>query len=453
MAVQPEPPPGVPTTAPRPDAEGVGLRRRLRRSARPPLRVVRSVAFALLRAQGRRHRADLRSAADRVSFLLLDAFAMGGTNRTVFTLAGHLARTRDVALISVLQTAPAPFFAVPAGVRLIALDKQGRTPLQRLLARAPSLLWNDADTAFPSVSLWTDIQLVRTLRALPPGVVIGTRPGLNILLARLRPAHLLTVGQQHLALDGHHPALRAEIARAYRHLDGFAVLGRDDERDLEPLLAGAPTRLVRIPNALPDLGPPRTPDLDTRVAVGLGRLTDQKGFDRLLPAFAQVVAQRPDWVLRIYGDGPEREALESQAVDLGLERHVQLMGASRDVSADLARASLFVLSSRTEGFPMVLLEAMAAGLPVVSFACPHGPDEILTDGEDGLLVPDGDIDALAAAVLRLVDDPAQRAALSRRARQTVARYGLDEIGGRWESFLDGLGARRAAGVPVDEAAR
>jgi glycosyltransferase involved in cell wall biosynthesis len=194
----------------------------------------------------------------------------------------------------------------------------------------------------------------------------------------------------------------------------------------------------RIPNALPLLDG-GVSSLDSRVVVAAGRLTGQKGFDLLIRAWASVVESAPEWKLRIYGGGPLRGELERLVTSLGLSSSVSLMGATKQMGEELARGSLFALSSRFEGFGMVLVEAMSKGLPVVSFDCPRGPSEIVSDGVDGLLVPAEDVDGLARALVSLMGDEARRRSFGAAALQKSRRYSAEEIGARWDELLDSLG--------------
>ena len=388
-----------------------------------------------------------------VTILLGNAYGMGGTIRTVLNLAAQLSATRDVQVLSVVRRRSRASLEVPPGVQVRALSdetlrQKGITGRLRTLLRAqPSVLWHDQDWALPLSSLWTDLVLVRTLRSLPPGVVIGTRPALNLLLAQAAPARLVTVGQEHMNLHAHRPRLAADLRRHYPRLDALAVLTSADERDYGALLSSAGTRVVRIPNALTEL-PGGLSTLEEKVVVAAGRLTGQKGFDRLLPAFAQVVRAHPDWSLRIFGEGHHDRRLRRQAAELGLSGSVHFLGTSRQFGGELARSSVFALSSRYEGFGMVLIEAMSKGLAVVSFDCPNGPGDVLTSGSDGLLVPEGDVDALAAALLRVIEDEPLRRALGQAAVHSAARYDARIIGAAWSGLLEELvGSRRA--LPAD----
>jgi glycosyltransferase involved in cell wall biosynthesis len=217
------------------------------------------------------------------------------------------------------------------------------------------------------------------------------------------------------------------------------VLTRDDLRDYGEVLRGARTRLEQIPNALPELaGGLASPD--SKVVVAAGRLTGQKGFDMLIPAFAPVAREHPDWELRIYGSGPQRPELERLIAEHGLEGRVRLMGRTDNIGEAFAEGGLFVLSSRFEGFGIVIVEAMSKGLPVVSFDCPRGPSEIIDHDVDGLLVPNGDVAALSAAMLELVADRERRERYAAAALEKARTFSSDAIGGRWDDLLATLGA-------------
>jgi len=189
-----------------------------------------------------------------------------------------------------------------------------------------------------------------------------------------------------------------------------------------------------VPNPVV-LPPGVTADRRGTRLVAVGRLVPQKGFDLLLEAFARIAATHRDWHLTIWGEGPERPALVAQRDALGLKDRVTLPGTSSTPGEWLTTADAFVLSSRYEGWGNVLAEAMAAGLPVVSFDCPFGPGDMITDGVDGLLVPDGDVDGLSAALSRLMSDGALRERLGEAARQSSRRHSGARIMTLWDGII------------------
>jgi len=208
-------------------------------------------------------------------------------------------------------------------------------------------------------------------------------------------------------------------------------------------------RSVVIPN--PVAVPPSTPQCprsephsERRILIAMGRLVRQKGFDLLLQAFARVARHHPAWSLTIIGKGPLQRELREQCSALNLDAQVHFAGELADPFPTLRAADLFVLSSRFEGFSLALTEAMACGLPVVSFDCPEGPRDIIRDGVDGVLVPPEDVSALATALGRLMDDPQERARLATEAATVSARFGREPVLSIWQDMFDGILAARLA---------
>jgi len=415
---------GLPAAAGRDSLRRESRRRRLL----GPLAVAlhRAVLGALTLAIGHRGRAAPQPGPLR--FLLAHAWGFGGTIRTTLTLTGALARAgHDVEIVSVLRRRERPFFALPDGVRVRALaDRRAAGLLDRL----PSVLVHPEDYAYPWCSLWTDLRLLRGLRALRGGTLVATRPALNLLAVRLAHPSVTVIGQEHLNFGAHRPRLAAEIRRRYGRLDALTVLSSEDLRDYGALVGG---RVHRIPNPVTELDGGRS-DGSAKVVVAAGRLNTQKGFDLLIEAWRAVAERHPGWTLRIFGSGPERAALERAAAGLPVE----LPGRTDALGAAMAAGSLFVLSSRWEGFGLVLVEAMGKGLPVVSFDCPRGPSDIVTPGEDGLLVPPEDVPGLTAALLELIEDPPRRARMAATARETARRYEPAAIVPQWDALLRDL---------------
>ena len=286
---------------------------------------------------------------------------------------------------------------------------------------------------------------MRALRSMRTGVLVTTRPSLAAVAARFAPSSLVLVDQEHINADTRPEPLKQGVraAAARGRLHGLAVLTDRDRSDWSDILGAGSTVIRAIPNPVPwPVGHDgRQRD---RVVVGAGRPMPQKGFDRLIKAWAQVAPLHPDWRLHIYGEGRYGTSLQRVIDKQGLSDVVELKGWTDDISEVLSDASVFALSSRNEGLPMAVLEALGRGLAVVAFDCPRGPRELVSDGVNGFLVADGELGAFGAALSKVMDDDALRARLQAGALQTAERYSVDAVTQQWRELIDGLTAERAA---------
>ncbi|MGW6272983.1 glycosyltransferase [Streptomyces sp. NPDC055060] len=222
------------------------------------------------------------------------------------------------------------------------------------------------------------------------------------------------------------------VKRSYPAVDRWLALTQEDADDW---IADGMHNVGAMPNALahlPEMPSPRR----EKVVCSIGRLADQKGVDMLVDTWALVAPRRPDWTLRIYGAGADEADLKRQCTRLGLDGSVQWRGRTGDVPGVLAESSLFVQSSRGEGFPLALMEAMASAVPCAAFDCAPGVRELVRHGEDGLLAPAGDIEALADRLLRLTGNPRLRDAMGERARRNVQRFSEERVLARWEELFE-----------------
>jgi glycosyltransferase involved in cell wall biosynthesis len=408
------------------------------------LRVFRSALLRYVRAEP-----DPSLDPDRKVFILLvSAWGMGGTIRAAINLAGYLADHKDVEIVSTYRRREEPYFAFDPRVKVTALDdeRKGATParlrpLRAVLRRIPSALYHPADIRKHNHSLWTDIRLVRLLRR-QRGVVIGSRPGHNILVADLKVPGLVGIGLEQMNLRSHAKNLRKAMLRRYRDLDGLAVLTEQDREEYGRAMNGTAPPMWRIPNTVARVEPPRA-DLSATRIFAAGRYTAQKGYDFLIPAFAPVAAAHPGWELKLCGRGKDTAKLRALISELGLEGRVILEGPTDDVPGEMARASIYALSSRFEGFPLVLIEAMSKGMACVAFDCPTGPADIIDDHRNGLLVPARDVEGLTAALMEMVADEDLRRRCGEAAVETAQGFTMAAIGPKWDEMMQALLHERA----------
>lgn len=379
-----------------------------------------------------------------LSFLLHNAYAVGGTIRTTFTLAAALAAHHDVEIVSVFRHRDEPSMGTPAGVALRHLvDLRPDSPAYdgEAAEHPRARVFPAGDSRHRQYSALTDTRIAAHLRSLEADVVVGTRPGLNVHIARQTRPGPVRVGQEHLSLGAHTGRLRREIRHRYRLLDAVTTVTEADAHAYRTRLRLPGLRIAAIPNGVP--APALAPaDSTGRLVIAAGRLTQVKRYDLLVRAFAQVVEVRPDWRLRIYGggdaSGDEKQTLRALVESHGLHNHVLLMGQTGSLEAEWVKGSVAAVTSGRESFGMTIVEAMRCGLPVVATDCPHGPAEIIEDGVDGRLVPNGDVAAISAALLALIQDDGLRRRTGEAALAASARFDPALIAARHEALFTEL---------------
>lgn len=351
--------------------------------------------------------------------LVIYGLGSGGTERVATLLANEWATAGCHVTIVTLQSADhIPFFDIHPNVHLQQL---GTTKVRTSIFYALS------------ANLMRIGRIRSALRQIAPDRVIAFADTVNIItiLASLGLGIPVLISQR--VSPTHHPLfwpwklLRWALYRL-ASLVVTQTLGMSKEMPYA-------SHTVVIPNPVLPAQELATAidDSDTAPSiVTLGRLSAQKRHDMLINAFALVADQWPQWTLQIYGNGPKQDELSSLIASLNLEDRVTLRGNVKQTAPVLSRADIFVCSSDYEGFPNALCEAMAHAVPVISTDCPTGPSDIILDGENGFLVPPGDIMSLAAAMEKLIADTELRHKFGAAGKHSISRYAMPKILAHWE---------------------
>ena len=215
-------------------------------------------------------------------------------------------------------------------------------------------------------------------------------------------------------------------------LKALVVLTPQDAKDWENV-----TKTYVIPNAV-SFSPEESAELENKQVIMVGRYNNAKGYDYLIPAWGIVHQRHPEWILNVYGSGELYNDVVHMIQEHCLDGSIILHEPTDHIMEKYLESSICVLSSRYEGFSLVILEGMSCGVPFVSFDCPYGPRNIIHDGEDGILVDYLNIDAFADNICRLIEDPVLRKKMGNAAKRNVKRFGQDEVMKRWTGFFDSL---------------
>ncbi len=353
--------------------------------------------------------------------LVIGAMNSGGAQRVISILANYWAVSGDQVTLLTFEESKNSFFVLDPSITYVPLRIRPRTlkfslginTLREILALNPAIKQSKPDAVI-SFLVATNIPVLISTFFLKIPVIVSERtdPKYQMIGKRLSILRALT----------------------YKYADRIVVQTKDAARYFKLL---PQNKIMVIPN--PVLIPKFSPieeELPSPSIIAIGRLSEEKGFDLLLKAFSQIKDKHPKWRLLIFGEGPLRQELGKLAKDLGLIDQSEFHAPVKNINNYLSKSAIFVLSSRREGFPNALCEAMACGIAVISTDCPSGPKEIIRDGIDGVLIPKEDIDALAKAMDHLMSDETERKKLGNRAKEIVERYSIDKIMNEWNGMLE-----------------
>lgn len=358
--------------------------------------------------------------------LVISTFGAGGAERVMSVMANYwVEQGKDITLIT-LSPQSNDWYKLHPRVKRVGLD------VLSMSAHIGQAIRDNVRRI---------IGLRRALRRVHPDVVISFLDTTNVLtlMASRGLGIPLIVSERN---DPHQNSIGSAWSGLrsllYRHADAVVVQS-GAIRDWALRLPGIKAIYV-IPNPVNSTGNGSEQASRRRgsahTIAAMGRLVRQKGFDILIEAFGRCAGKHSDWSLVILGEGPQRASLQNFAADLGIADRVNLAGQFLEPATVLKRADLFVLSSRYEGFPNALLEAMACQLPVVSTDCSGGgPREIIRDGVDGILVPPEDVAALADAMDRLMANSNERRRLGTRACEIIERFSIGRIMALWDEAV------------------
>ena len=353
--------------------------------------------------------------------VVISSLACGGAERTALAIVNHWAeRGYKITLLTFEEIGIPPFYEVNQSIKLLPLG----------LAKNSHNL---------SQRIWNNLRRLITLRVAiqksTPDFVLSflNRTNIRTLLSLIGTGVPVVISEQTDPVHGNLARNWQWLRNRIYPLASRVVTHTEQAAQYLTNLLGC--EVVVIPNPVTpfEIKQQVTSNMAS-VIVAVGALEREKGFDLLLRSLAQITAKHPNTILRILGEGTQRTYLESLRAELGLNNQVYLPGRVKNIFSELSKADLFVMPSRIEGFGNALCEAMACGLPVIATDC-MGPREIVRNGIDGLLVPVGDVKALANTISDLLENKQQREHLSMQAREIMKRVSLTEVMKHWDNLL------------------
>ena len=357
----------------------------------------------------------------RICFFIDDITHTGGIERVTSNLSQQFLVDRNdlvIDIVSQFKSDDKPWYCFD-GCNLVYLTNKNYDAKPHSLQRLVRMIGN----------IWNVRQYFKNNKY---DVIIGQSfPNVFVLfIAGVRLTSVLAA--EHVFYGYYGRFLRGVRIFIYRFCKKIIVLTSDDKECYDRHFKKEHTVLIPNPVVVPEYNYSL---LNNKQSIAMGRIQYQKGFDTLVDVYSMVHKKYPDWIVNIYGDGNYRKEISDLISQKGLEGVVVLKGRTNDVPTVMKEASFFILSSRFEGFGMVIVEAMCQGLPVVSFDCPTGPSDIVITNYNGILVKNQDKEALAEAIIYMIENPERRKEMGKNAVETAKKYKVTSIARLWYNLF------------------
>lgn len=364
--------------------------------------------------------------------------AFGGVEKAIVNMANLFAERFDVEIISVYKMPNSPAYALDERVRVRYLLKSipNREEWKSAAADFKPLRLLKESVKGVNTLVGKRLSVIRAIRQIRDGVIITTRHEDNIALSRYGNKGVLKIAQLH-----HDHRFEKQYVNAfkkdYSNIDYFTVLTPGLAEEVGEMMKGTKTRVVNIPNFIDNIPEHIDQKAKEKVVVAAGRLHPMKRFDVLIRIFASIHASAPDWKLRIIGEGEMRPELERLITENHAEEYIELTGAmgADGVQEEMLHAGIYAMSSSSEGFAFVIIEAQSCALPVVAFDVRVGPPYLIEDGKDGFLVADNDEKAYGEKLLRLMKDDGLRERMGQAGREHAPEFSKEKIAHMWYEIL------------------
>lgn len=352
----------------------------------------------------------------KITIFIHGMYNMGGTEKVVSLIANELSKKYEVEIISLIKHAEKPFYNIGEKIKIISLFEREFQPIKLYY---PYLIY----------------KVKKLLRNYKTDVFICAGMGDVALTTFVRNKAKYIAWEHFNAMQGNVGGIMwlGRILSA-RYADKIVVLTKKD-MELNKKRFHSEEKIVQIYNPIEFVETNSNYDINSKKIVTCGRLTHQKGIDMLLQVAERVLNKHPDWQWHIYGDGPEEYSVRQLIIEKGLENNVILMGRTNKMNELYKEYAMYVMTSRFEGFAMVNIEAHLSKLPIVSFNCNCGPDEIIQDGINGYLIDCFDIDKMVEKINYLIENPDVRKNMSDNTFLDKEKLKMENIIKEWEKIL------------------
>lgn len=364
--------------------------------------------------------------------------AFGGVEKAIVNMANLFADRYNVEIISVYDMPSAPVYKIDerVSVRYLLKDIPNRAQWHEAVKNRDVIGFIRESFKSAAILSGKKLGVIRTIYGIKDGIIITTRHEDNLVLSAFGRSGVLKIAQLH-----HDHRFEKQYVEAfknkYSNIDYFTVLTPLLKDEISEMMKNTKTKVVCIPNFIDQIPEKVDTEKKEKTVVAAGRLHVMKRFDSLIRIFASVHERVPEWKLRIVGDGEERPKLEKLIEEYNASNYITLVGMTdaKGVEEEMKRASIYAMTSSSEGFAFVIVEAQSCYLPVVAFDVRVGPPYLVSDGADGFLVPDNAEKEYGDRLVELMLDDELRKRMGEASRKQASKFSKENISKLWYELL------------------
>lgn len=362
----------------------------------------------------------------KIVYLLGDYTKPGGIERVIAKKANYMIKAGlEIFIVSLNNSEKEPFFQFDSRIKFFTLGIKDSPKNKAVFLEKISELLNEIK---PDISITTDLGINQYLYEVKDNSKKIFEYHFSKYKGKTKFAALSKYPMGKIIQNVYSRNL-TQIAKSY---DKFVVLTEEDKQQWRGI-----GNIEVIPNPLSFI-PREYSNQQIKRVISVGRLSSQKGFNTLIEIWSKVSPKYPDWQLTIFGSGRKQSELQKQIKDLGLEKTLEIKPSSKEIENELRNSSVYAMTSRYEGLPLVLMEALSCGLPAVAFACKCGPRDLINENEDGFLISPGNKNNFIEKLSLLISDLDLRQKMGHAAQKNILRYTEDKIMPKWFELFNKL---------------
>lgn len=359
---------------------------------------------------------------------------IGGTVRTIVNQANFLvSKGYDVEIVSLRFANRVTKFDIDTRVKLVDLFNDSRDEKKKTFDEK-SKVFDPSEPLYNRINLQIDQKLKERVSGYRNCVLVSTIPSISFVLPEYSQKSNVLIAQEHSDIDSFNSQILGKMREYYCKLKSIVVLSDEAKEKLHLLTGIQKNKIVVIPNGV--LLSNYKSTNSNKIIVAIGRLSEEKGFDRIPEIYSNIAKDHPDWEVRIYGEGGEKNRIEKEIDKYYLGDKIHIFPSTQNPYREISEGSIYLVTSRFESFGLTIVEALTSGVVPIAYET-QGSVQLIQNKKNGITVPQDESKRFAEELANLISDSSLRSQYVKKGQDTVERYSMETIGKKWIKFYEG----------------